>query len=93
MIDSALASAIPRLSTEGLSQRAIAARLGVSRSTVQRYLLDRTRGMSTDNLRRPKAFKLDVGDFKQRPRMKIPGVCLFRDTANEVTVPELCFLS
>ena len=62
MIDSALASAIPRLSAEGLSQRAIAARLGVSRSTVQRYLLDRTRGMSTDNLRRPKAFKLDVGD-------------------------------
>ena len=62
MIDSSLASAIPRLAAEGLSQRAIAARLGVARSTVQRYLRDRTRGMSTNKLLRPKAFKLDAGN-------------------------------
>lgn len=62
MIDSSQASAVARLAAEGYSQRQIADKLQLCRSTIQRYIADPTRGMQLDKLKRPKAFKLDAGD-------------------------------
>lgn len=62
MLDPEMASAIARLSQQGHSQRKIAAELHVGRSTVRRYLSDSSRGLRTENLLRPKDFKLDVGN-------------------------------
>lgn len=65
MLASSQAQAVARLAAEGLSQRQIAIRLQIGRSTVQRYISDPTRGMQTAKLSRPKAFKLDGGNQKK----------------------------